>query len=316
MQLAVASVLLKDKVMMKRMRNFYVVVLISIQSLFLASCGQLHSHVYSAADCIHPATCIECGATHGDALGHTSVIGTCTRCGEIENEDILATLNTDFLQMMEVGTPLFDCLSGITALDASIQYEKLLEADKYSAMMISIYEEIISVCANYKELNTVAYQTNLLRNTCPPSISGSDATSLANQAVLYQLYFQQLSSSCSYLSESLDYLAGNGEQPGEVAYFEEIPDIPTPDSIIYGISYHATQSAPGNVQYMYLLGESETDATLNYNLFLLAIEANTELKVDISDSMAIIYQNGNMVSAMMAGNDTSVGYFLTVSFQK
>lgn len=316
MQLAVASVLLKEKVIMKRMRKFYVITLITIQSLFFVSCGQPHNHLYSVADCIHPATCIECGATHGDALGHTSIIGTCTRCGEIGNEDILATLNIKFEQMMEVGTPLFDCLSGVAAIDAGTQYEKFLEADKYIAVMISIYEDIISACTNYKELNTIVYQTNLLRYTCPPPISGSDATSLANQAVRYQLYLQQLSSSCSYMSESLDYLAGSREQLGEVAYYEEVPDIPTPDSIIYDISYYSFQNAPGNIQYMYLLGDGETDATLNYNLFLSAIEANTELKVDISDSMAIIYQNGNMVSAMMAGNDPSVGYFLTVSFQK
>lgn len=66
---------------------------------------------------------------------------------------------------------------------------------------------------------------------------------------------------------------------------------------------------------MYLLGDSETDATLNYNLFLSAIEANTELTIDISDSMTILSQNGNMVSVMMAGNDPSIGYFLAISFR-
>ena len=54
---------------------------------------------------------------------------------------------------------------------------------------------------------------------------------------------------------------------------------------------------------------------LNYNLFLSAIETNTELKVDVSDSMVIVSQDGKMVSVMMAGNDVSIGYFLTVSFQ-
>lgn len=300
---------------MKRMRKFYAIVLIFIQSLFLVSCGQPHNHLYSEADCVHPATCVECGATQGDALGHTSVIGACSRCGEVGNEDILATLNTKFEQMMDAGTPLFDCLTGVTALDDGTQYEKFLEADKYVAIMVSTYEEIISACANYEELNGIVYQTNLLRYACPPPISGSDATSLANQGVLYQLYLQQLSSSCSYMSECLAYLSGNGGQLAKVAYFEEVPDIPTPDSVIYGISYESTVNAQGNIQYMYLLGDSETDATLNYNLYLSAIEASTELQVDISDSMAMVSQNGNLVSAMMAGNDSSIGYFLTVSFR-
>ncbi len=308
--------LIKEKVIMKRMWKFYVIVLVTIQALLFVSCDQPHSHSYTAADCVHPATCTECGETNGEALGHTSVIGVCARCGEIGNEDILAKLNTNFEQMMEAGSPLFSCLSGILDLDVNAQYEKFLEADRYTATMASIYKEIIKVCINSDELNNIDYQINLLLNACPPPISGNDATSLANQGALYQLYLQQLSSSCNYISESLNYLAGNGGYPKEITYFEEVPEMPTPDSIIYDISYYSTQNAPGNIQYMYLLGDSETDATLNYNLFLAAIKKNTELRVENSDSMAMLSKNGNMVSVMLAGNDPSIGYFLTVSFHE
>lgn len=283
-------------------------------NLCLTACTA-HEHSFSEADCIHPATCTECGETTGEALGHTSSVGVCSRCGMVGNEELLATLNADFEHMMEAGNPLFSCLAGITDLDADKQYSKFLEADQCTKTMLNIYEEIIAACVNSEELNTIAYQTNLLKSTCPPPISGSDAMSLANQGVLYQLYLQQLSSSCRYISEYLNYFAGNGEPPAEITYFAEIPELPTPDTIIYGISYNSTQNAPGNVQYMYLLGDSETDAMLNYNLFLIAIEGNTSLKVDISDSMAMVYQNGNIVSVMMAGNDSSIGYFLAVSFQ-
>lgn len=295
---------------MKRTLAAFVLV-----SLCLTACGT-HKHIFSEADCIRPATCTECGETADEALGHTASVGICQRCGVIQNEGILVQLNDLFADIMEQGTALIECTSEIGTMSEQLQYEQFLEADKHTATTTSTYEEILSTCAGFEELNTIVYQTNLLKNACPPPVSGNDATSLANQAVLYQLYFQQLSSSCSYLSESLDSLAGNGEHPREVAYYEEVPSIPAPDSIIYDISYHSTQNAPGNVQYMYLLGDSETDATLNYNLFLAAIKMNTELQIDISDSMAIIYQNGNMVSVMMASNDPSIGYFLAVSFQK
>lgn len=295
-------------------RKRSIAFLIATMLILLSAC-RTHRHQYSDATCNHPAVCAECGETEGEALGHTSAIGVCSRCGEIGNEELLATINKNFEEMMEVGTPLFSCLSGISDLDASAQYEKFLEADQYTATMAGIYEKIVAVCADLEELDTIVYQTKLLKNACPPAISGSDATSLANQGVLYQLYLQQLSSSCCYISECLDYLAGNRERPEAIPYFEEVPQMPTPDAILYGISYHSTQTAPGNIQYMYLLGDSETDAMLNYNLFLSAIGANLEMEVDISDSMAILYQNGNMISVMMAGNDSSIGHFLAISFQ-
>lgn len=290
-----------------------IVILTIVISTLLSACST-HQHQYLDATCNNPAICSVCNAPAGEALGHTSDIGVCRRCGKIGNEELLAAINTGFEQMMEVGTPLFSCLLGISDLDDSTQYKNFLEADRYTATMASIYEEIVAACADFEELDTIVYQTNLLKNACPPAISGSDTIFLANQGVLYQLYLQQLSSSCSYISECLDYLAGNRDNSEEISYFEEVPELPTPDAIIYGISYLSTQNASGNIQYMYLLGDSEADATLNYNLFLSAIEANTELTVDISDSMTILSQNGNMVSVMMAGNDPSIGYFLTISF--
>jgi len=40
-----------------------------------------HSHVYADATCTLPATC-DCGATEGEALGHSYKSGVCTVCGE------------------------------------------------------------------------------------------------------------------------------------------------------------------------------------------------------------------------------------------
>ncbi len=39
-------------------------------------------HSFNAATCAEPKTCLECGATEGDPLGHTTDFGLCTRCQE------------------------------------------------------------------------------------------------------------------------------------------------------------------------------------------------------------------------------------------
>lgn len=42
----------------------------------------VHTHSFGQATCTTPATC-SCGATQGNALGHTTTNGTCTRCGTV-----------------------------------------------------------------------------------------------------------------------------------------------------------------------------------------------------------------------------------------
>lgn len=39
-----------------------------------------HKHKWGKATCEKPSTCKDCGATKGDALGHTTDCGVCTRC--------------------------------------------------------------------------------------------------------------------------------------------------------------------------------------------------------------------------------------------
>ena len=111
----------------------------------LSSCGA-HQHQYTKATCDNPAFCSLCGETNGGALGHTSVIGVCSRCGTIGNEELLTEINSMFTEVMDVGTLLFSCLSDIIALNAIAQYNHFLEADKYTAIMVSVYEEIIEAC--------------------------------------------------------------------------------------------------------------------------------------------------------------------------
>ncbi len=43
---------------------------------------QTHTHSFGQATCTKPATC-SCGETQGNALGHTTTNGTCSRCGTV-----------------------------------------------------------------------------------------------------------------------------------------------------------------------------------------------------------------------------------------
>jgi hypothetical protein len=54
-----------------------------------ALCGDVKSesvaasgHAWLGATCTTPKTCTTCGVTEGEALGHSSAVGKCTRCGQ------------------------------------------------------------------------------------------------------------------------------------------------------------------------------------------------------------------------------------------
>ncbi len=297
------------------MKRIISLAIICILIGMLIACGE-HHHTYNEADCENAAVCSECGETIKEALGHTTTVGACSRCGEVQNEELVGILNTDFAEIMDVGTQLMDCVSGVADLPSETQYERYLSADAYTDQMKELYTDIIEACSENNELEEVVYQTQLLENQCPSPVAGSDATSLANQAVLYQMYLQQISSSFSYLSEYMDYLAGNREMPDGITYYDELSNMPTPDSVIYGIAYSSEKTDSGVKQYFYTIGDNSSDANMNLNIYLAAVDHMEGLTVEITDTYSYVTKAGKMVSAIMAGTDSSLGYFMIVSFQE
>ncbi len=79
---------------MKTRRIILLVALIFVLALVLTSCGdgnKQHEHKWSEATCTSPKTCTECGATEGEALGHTERVipgkeATCTEPGYTEGK--------------------------------------------------------------------------------------------------------------------------------------------------------------------------------------------------------------------------------------
>ena len=55
--------------------------ILSIDVFTSSQGGTTHTHSFGNATCTSPATCA-CGETQGNALGHTTTNGTCTRCGQ------------------------------------------------------------------------------------------------------------------------------------------------------------------------------------------------------------------------------------------
>ena len=65
-------------------------LLIAAMALTLCACG--HEHIWTPATCTEPKTCVYCGMTEGEPLGHdwkaatVNYPKTCVRCGKTEGE--------------------------------------------------------------------------------------------------------------------------------------------------------------------------------------------------------------------------------------
>ena len=76
---------------MKTKSIILVVMVLFVTALSFVSCGLIHQHEWADATCTTPKTCLACGETEGEALGHTEVIiagreATCTSTGLTEGK--------------------------------------------------------------------------------------------------------------------------------------------------------------------------------------------------------------------------------------
>lgn len=123
-------------------------------------------HNWEAADCDHPKTCTDCGATDGDALGHDYQDGRCIRCGaadpdyvasvtRIFGDDRFATAFKVAEELKAIlGVQKFDTIivaSGFNFADAlSGSY---LAAQKNAPILLSFNEEYDQLAADYIKAN-------------------------------------------------------------------------------------------------------------------------------------------------------------------
>lgn len=229
------------------------------------------------------------------------------------NETVLEKVNADFQQIMTIGTDLMSVLEAMTTKN---EYESLKKADGYVKDMKLLYSDLLAICEKNEDMAGMLFQLKILDHSCPNPIAGKDTTSINNQKILYQLHLKQLSSSFTYMSEYMDYLAGNRSKPDGVAYFKEVAEMPTPDTVMYEITYDSEKTDSGVKQYMYLIGDTEEDANMNYNAYIVALGTIDGLSVEITSNAVYVNKNGSMVSAMMAGTDSQKGRFMIVSFQE
>lgn len=115
-----------------------------------------HKHEFTRATCTTPKICKECGISEGHPLYHTTSLGKCKNCGELQNIDLLKKIN----QKIEAAGQYWDeglqkTKSNISKLGYNDEYIVKLGCDvaiNYLEKAQEIYEEVYILCGSYPEL--------------------------------------------------------------------------------------------------------------------------------------------------------------------
>lgn len=255
-----------------------------------------------------------CGKSTSANIQENSSMGTNVDTQAVEQQiSSLEKVNKEFEDIMRIRDELVNELSTMSSDD---EYNSLVKADQYVKEMRGYYADLLQLCNDNEDLKDMAFQIKVLDHSCPDPISNNDSVAINNQKTLYQLHLKQISSSFTYLSSYMHYLAGNASKPNPEMYYSEVPEMPKPDTVMNEITYDSEKTDSGVKQYMYLIGSTEEDANMNYNAYIIALGICDGLAVEITSNAVYVMKNGTMVSAMMAGTDPIKGRFMIVSFQE
>jgi hypothetical protein len=120
---------------------------------------------------------------------------------------------------------------------AGEHYSAFTEADPVIDEFNQALENTLKDCEGYDELIFLAYQIQLLMSRTPTATSSADYNYLVGKTDEYIQFLIQFTSTVNYCTEEITALYGKKETPiGDVKYFEEMPDMPKPDNVIYNVN--------------------------------------------------------------------------------
>ena len=102
------------------------------------------NHTWNPATCINPKTCSKCSKTEGDALGHTSVDGVCSRCGENLSEWEVGEYTDEFDQ--PTGKNTFLLTDRVHLVTVPLQIPRLTRPCKSTTTILEL------CCGNTEEI--------------------------------------------------------------------------------------------------------------------------------------------------------------------
>lgn len=160
------------------------------------SCGETEGealgHKWEEADCTNSKKCLVCGTTEGNPLGHTCEVGTCGRCGEVINKELITAIFITYPDKAWEASEKYDSvLASADKYSATDYYYKIISAQEYLDIVKENLQAIYNLCGKYGELIDFRAKTGELLNFFPEPIKGSDKDSVVDYLEQYKYFLTQ-----------------------------------------------------------------------------------------------------------------------------
>ena len=194
-------------------------------------------------------------------------------------------------------------------------YSAFTEADPVIDEFNQALENTLKDCEGYDELNFLAYQIQLLMSRTPTATSSADYNYLVGKTDEYIQFLIQFTSTVNYCTEEITALYGKKGTPiGDVKYFEEMPDMPKPDNVIYNIKYLSEETEAGEKRYFYVIDDASDQYDSNFKNYLFVLNHSGWLSVEQKGDEYQVIKNGRVVSVLRYGKDSDGRSVMTVVF--
>lgn len=155
----------KGKHLMKKLVSLLslsILVLSAVQAFYACAAPRSqdtseHQHLWKDATCTKPQTCLTCGATQGEALGHTTDSEVCLRCGKDFRTWNLHNYVDEFRNPTDeeyISTVVYGTFSNSATTDSDLKVRVLVDKDSI-AFRLYEYSRIEVKCSYGRDNYTI-----------------------------------------------------------------------------------------------------------------------------------------------------------------
>lgn len=154
--------------------------------------GEAKGHKWADATCDSPKTCLNCNKTDGEAYGHTTQYGKCSRCSEMQGNEIREKLDTyksklldcqiDYMSVFHEANKHIDMKKGTDDWDGFVK--EMRKSESAMAYVNEIVSDICEISADINELSDIRNKAKQIADIGIITInsSGSNATTYISNA--------------------------------------------------------------------------------------------------------------------------------------
>jgi hypothetical protein len=135
--------------------------------------GEALGHTWEEATCTEPKICSVCGETEGNPLGHTREVGRCSICGKLINPELCQNVYETMEKISGADNEALEA-TNVEFSSLPVAYSASIKAQAGLDKVYDYCGELISLCGDYSELQSLKTAAESMQKNAPSPITGQD----------------------------------------------------------------------------------------------------------------------------------------------